>query len=483
MKHKNYWTQLCTLLGLAILSTSAVAQVKRLPDVAAARVFEHWTPERRAAAIPRDLVIDERGLGYRKVPGGGLVPHGHATPAKQRVTDATPSPFGRNSTNDSAGPVITNFSPTGGSTIGSSATFSVTVTDQTGVRSVIMTVQKLGEVEQSFSMTNSGDQWSVSLQPFTDGSWQWWITATDSTRSRNRTVSDKLPLTVSTGSGSGGGSGGGGGTGDTVTNARWSEGGDILRAAGRIYFEMPSSYSKRRGYTWSGYVCSGTVVEDGVTGRSTILTAAHCAYDDVYKLFARNVMFIPNQDDGGTDKTDGNCFNDPIGCWKPAFAVVHPQWAAKTFPANIPWDYAYYVVNNVGAHDGNDAVPALDGAVRPMTIQFTAPALTEKAHALGYSYADDPNFMYCAEGLATESSYGDLWLGACGLSGGASGGPWVQPLLSGAGPLISVNSWGYTTQPGMGGPRLSTGAAACVFEAAKSASLSTSGGVVVASCQ
>jgi hypothetical protein len=27
---------------------------------------EHWTPARRAAAIPRDLVIDQRGLGYLK---------------------------------------------------------------------------------------------------------------------------------------------------------------------------------------------------------------------------------------------------------------------------------------------------------------------------------------------------------------------------------------------------------------------------------
>ncbi|TNG00113.1 MAG: hypothetical protein EP297_04335, partial [Gammaproteobacteria bacterium] len=34
------------------------------------RVIEHWTPERMAAAIPRDLVIDERGLGYLRRPDG-----------------------------------------------------------------------------------------------------------------------------------------------------------------------------------------------------------------------------------------------------------------------------------------------------------------------------------------------------------------------------------------------------------------------------
>ena len=39
--------------------------------------------------------------------------------------------------------------------------------------------------------------------------------------------------------------------------------------------------------------------------------------------------------------------------------------------------------------------------------------------------------MYCAEALGTEGSYNDLWLGSCGLSGGSSGGPWVQPVSGG----------------------------------------------------
>ena len=31
-------------------------------------------------------------------------------------------------------------------------------------------------------------------------------------------------------------------------------------------------------------------------GRSLVLTAAHCIYDDVSGTFARNVLFVPNQD-------------------------------------------------------------------------------------------------------------------------------------------------------------------------------------------
>jgi hypothetical protein len=49
------------------------------------------------------------------------------------------------------------------------------------------------------------------------------------------------------------------------------------------------------------------------------------------------------------------------------------------------------------------------------------------ADALGYSYADDPDLMHCSEGLGSESSDQSLWLGSCGLSGGASGGAWLQP--------------------------------------------------------
>ena len=64
----------------------------------------------------------------------------------------------------------------------------------------------------------------------------------------------------------------GGGTDDgTVTFGQWDLGDQVLRSSGRILFEM--------GDGW--YVCSGTAVTDSTTGRSVVLTAAHCIYDDV----------------------------------------------------------------------------------------------------------------------------------------------------------------------------------------------------------
>ena len=245
-------------------------------------------------------------------------------------------------------------------------------------------------------------------------------------------------------------------------------------AAGRIYFEMPAN---RRATRWNGYVCSGTVVDDGATGTSVILTAAHCVYDDVNKAFARNVSFIPNQAGTTGAGTDRDCSNDPFGCWSPTYGVVDVDWTTRQFPANIPYDYAYYVVPDTGAHTGNGSGGALDGAVGALPIDFGDPMFDIRAHALGYSYSDDPHFMYCAENLARESSYSDYWLGSCGLSGGASGGPWIQPMdeTTGSGNIISVNSWGYTNSPGMGGPPLTT-TAECVFNARTKSP--TKGGVI-----
>ena len=74
-----------------------------------------------------------------------------------------------------------------------------------------------------------------------------------------------------------------------------------------------------------------------------------------------------------------------------------------------------------------------------------------------------------------------------GLSGGSSGGPWVQPLVEGDGPIFSVNSWGYTGQPGMAGPLLHDTSAGCLFGKAKGQSLVDSTtvanrGVAVTTC-
>lgn len=453
-------------VGLALLVAGvAGAQGARRVDPASAAVFEHWTSERRAAAIPRDFVVDARGYGYLRLPNGALVPHGHNIAAQASGDAATRAAAG----SDTTPPSISGMDPAAGATIGANYTFKATVTDASGVKSVSFKVQSgaSGPV-QSFSATKgANDLWSVSLQGFTDGSWTWQVVAKDSgARSGNIASSPWLAFTVNTGSGGGGGGGG------TITNAQWTGDLAIQHATGRLYFEMPRN--AKRGGPWNGYVCSGTVADDGFTGRSLILTAAHCVYDDANKAFARNVMFIPDQTDTTGTGTDRNCSNDPMGCWAPAFGVVDTRYTATTFPNNNAWDYAFYVVSDTGAHTPGFVASSdvLGVAAGSLALSFDAPQhdtgdSTDFTHALGYSYSDDPNFMYCAEDMTTINGTINWWLPSCGLSGGASGGPWLQPMTGSTSKIRSVNSWGYTTGPGMAGPKFFGSSALCVFDAAK----------------
>src|SRR6185503_2355842 len=190
---------------------------------------------------------------------------------------------------------------------------------------------------------------------FTNGSWSWYVVAQDNGKPANTTTSAQWPFTVNTG-------GGGGGGGGTIPDAEWTGGGVVQRAAGRIYFEMPANIGRTR---WDGYVCSGTAVSDGTGSRSIVLTASHCVYDDANKAFARNVMFIPDQAHTTAAGTDRVCANDPIGCWVPNFGVVDVNWTTRTFPNNVHWDYAFYVVSDTGAHQAGltAANDALDAAV------------------------------------------------------------------------------------------------------------------------
>ena len=461
------------LAGSAILATclfGASAHADNNKAAKRAAVIDYWTPARRAAAQPRDMVIDHRGLGYLRRADGSLQPHGHQVEAGAQ---GKPTPMAKPGSggDDTENPVISSLNPNG-ITIGTAYEFSAVVTDNVGRRSVSFSISKNGGLPQSFTPTNSGgDTWTISLSGFTDGDWSWQVDAKDTAKRGGNTATASASFTVDTA----GGGGGGGGTGDTVTNAMWTGGGDVQLATGRLFYEMPSNPRRKR---WAGYVCSGTVVTDGATGRSVILTASHCVYDDANNAFARNVLFIPDQHHTNGTGTDSNCGNDPIGCWVADFGVVDVNWANGQFPGNKAWDYAFYVVSDSGAHQpGFTSAPnALDAAVNEMTIDFTEPAIDDGAdgagtadftHGMGYSYSDDPYFMYCAEDMTTEGS-DNWWLPSCDLSGGSSGGPWFQPLneANGTGPVISVNSWGYTTSPGMAGPILNGTSAQCVFDAA-----------------
>ncbi|WP_232784094.1 serine protease [Moritella sp. Urea-trap-13] len=433
-----------------------------------ASVLKHWDNSRRNAAVPRDLLIDPRGQGYMRVKQGELIPYGHT----MKPLAGKPK-----RSRDSTAPVISNLSPDAG-VLDTTVILAATVTDNVAVSRVDFYITGPTANPTSYSVSASSSNaggWTAAAQDLTDGKWCWYVTARDTAkRGGNRSTSQEACFDID--------------TGDNVieppaadeivVNGNWSiieqdVSADVQWAAGRIYFEMPADQLQRQ---WNGYVCSGTVVKDSTTGRSLILTAAHCVYDDANKAFARNVLFIPNQSDSGSG-TDTNCSNDVIGCWSTAFGVVDRGWAQVTFPNNIEWDHAYYVVNDSGAHSGNTASSdILADAVPAISINFVAPrhdeggsvsSAVDYSYGLGYSYADDPHFMYCAEGMTTVGAV-NWWLPSCGLSGGASGGPWLQDNGNGVWDIISVNSWGYISSPGMAGPKLNSALGECLYNIADS---------------
>jgi hypothetical protein len=470
----------CAVLGGAVgaLVFSSLAGSAPAPSASAKAVASYWTPDRRASAVPRDIVVDHRGLSYLRAPGGSLNPYGHSIP--YRVTATAPAaaapqakPSG-SSTGDITPPEVTERDPAGGATIGAEYPFRATVKDNdggSGVRSVSFTLTYPDKRTQSFKANLiSGNVWGVNFSGFTAGSWSWVVVAKD--RAGNTTTAPSLNFTV--------GTPGGGGGGTTIADAAWTDKNAAVRkATGRLLFEMPANKNHTR---WVTYWCSGTAATDASNNdRSLIVTAAHCVYDDANKAFARNVLFVPDQASTTGTSSDRNCANDPIGCWAPTFGVVDTKWAARSWPDNIPWDYGYYLVPITGAYTPGLTTTnaSLEVAAGTLTESFSDPTSGGLfTHAFGYSGSKDPQLRYCAENLGTLSNYpSNWWLGSCGLTGGSSGGPWLKPFSGGTGTIISVNSWGYSGSAGMAGPKFNGSSAQCVRGVAVNTSIATTGGV------
>jgi hypothetical protein len=232
---------------------------------------------------------------------------------------------------------------------------------------------------------------------------------------------------------------GGGG----VTGASWTKQGAILKASGKVYFVMGSS----------GYVCSGSVATDHRSGKSLVLTAGHCAYDETNHAFATNWLFIPDFD---TNPTLSNCQTTTYGCWTADALVVHSGFAtAGSFNTQATvHDFAFAVVGG----GGKSGSAQLDATVGSFGLAISGIAAGQKLYAFGYPAAGKyhgNDLVYCAGNIFTDSLNDDLtWGMPCGMTGGSSGGPWLSGFneATGSGALSSLNSYGYSGIKNMYGP-------------------------------
>lgn len=255
-----------------------------------------------------------------------------------------------------------------------------------------------------------------------------------------------------------GGPGGGGNGGDdssTVTGASWDSGGVVANTTGKVLFSLGGVF----------YVCSASVVDDSASGRSIVLTAAHCVYDNEGSgEFAENWMFVPNYDAQPAPLTTSGsfCTETLYGCWTASALVVHNGFAsAGGFNATaIVHDFAFAVLGPGGK--SNTLVESLG----TQNIAFTDVARRTQVHAFGYPHAAPYNgtdLVYCAGETGFDNRLANLtYKLRCNMTGGSSGGPWYHQFngSNGIGTAISVNSYRYLGGSDMYGPKFNSNTAA-----------------------
>jgi hypothetical protein len=228
----------------------------------------------------------------------------------------------------------------------------------------------------------------------------------------------------------------GGGGGNNVIGASWTAGGLVKQVTGKVVFTLNSG----------DYICTGTVVSDGVSNRSIVISAAHCAWDGTDGGFARNWMFIPDFDRSPTY----TCSQTFWGCWTASALVVHDGFTTAGGFNNqaVQYDWSFAVITAPGTKNGS-----LDGSVGSLPIlagNANKMASGTQVFDFGYPAAGryhGSDLVYCADQLFFDPLVASKTYGIdCNMTGGSSGGPWLSPFNSqngNSGTIRAVNSYGY----------------------------------------
>lgn len=238
---------------------------------------------------------------------------------------------------------------------------------------------------------------------------------------------------------------GGGGTG-AVTGASYTGGGDIVKISGKVLFSMGGS----------DYICSGTVVTENNSNVSVVLTAGHCVVEND-GTFATFWEFIPSFDSKGTY----TCSASLYGCWVADSLYAHKSFATAGSFNNtaVQYDWGFARVST-GGLSGN---AKLDDTVGSLGIQYSGVAKGDTLWAFGYPAAGKYHgydLTYCKGPIGTDANTGNTtWSMACDMTGGSSGGPWVESsdVTKASGTILSsLNSYGYSGVKNMYGPKFNS---------------------------
>lgn len=245
---------------------------------------------------------------------------------------------------------------------------------------------------------------------------------------------------------------GGGSTSSAVLGTSWLGGGEVLGTTGKVLFALGTSY----------YVCSASVVDENVTGRSVILTAGHCVFDETNGVFATNWMFIPDYDTKpvALDTAGTFCASTQYGCWTASSLVASSGFttAGGFNDTAIVHDYAFAVVG-LG---GKSGTAELDKVVGSQAIAFQSYAANTDTWLFGYPASKKykgNDLVYSRGPLGFDPNANNTtYRVSSDMTGGSSGGPWFTGFdaSTGSGTLMSVNSYGYSGVTAMHGPKLNS---------------------------
>ncbi|MER6273410.1 hypothetical protein [Streptomyces sp900105755] len=227
--------------------------------------------------------------------------------------------------------------------------------------------------------------------------------------------------------------------------------------AGKVFFDSPEGTM----------VCSATVVEDPAhPGKSNLVwTAGHCVHAGKNGGWYRNIAFVPSYNDKGltgsalTAATRSEVA--PYGVWWGDGAQTSQQWidqGGETGGDGASYDYAVIHVTPEQGSGGKSLEETVGSA---LPVNFDAPAVPKVSSitATGYPAAKpyDGSLLYrCADKpgrLSVDASAPTMYRIGCTMTGGASGGGWVETGSDGKPALVSNTSIGPVSSGWLAGPR------------------------------
>ncbi|WP_055494330.1 serine protease [Streptomyces sp. TP-A0356] len=233
---------------------------------------------------------------------------------------------------------------------------------------------------------------------------------------------------------------------------------DNAPTAGKVFFDAPGGTM----------VCSATVVEDPAhPGKSNLVwTAGHCVHAGKKGGWYRNIAFVPTYNNSGrTEAQLKNATREevaPYGVWWGDWAQTSQQWieqGGETGGQGASYDFAVIHVTPEKGSGGKSLEETVGSA---LPVNFNAPAVSKVAGitATGYPAAapfDGQKLYQCQDKpgrLSIVRTDPTMYRIGCTMTGGSSGGGWVETGANGKPALVSNTSIGPVSSGWLAGPRL-----------------------------